>query len=280
METRLAKGLEGVREELESSRLKGVGIIFSGSPGSVLLARIAEEVMGKDRVKLILVESPLWHQGALEFAARWALEFRGQTIRVRIREDEIQEILKNQPDRCYRCRKAIHRAVAAALPDRWGICDPLTVETLRTQKFGTRACSEDRVMVPLGDHGIGKAEAIGALSMMGLRWEGYRGVKCLTHMISPGLKLSVQHLGRLKVLGEAQQSALGMYSLVLMDPDTVVLKPLSDRRWGWEPVRDRLLEGGFKRVLLDVTGSAQPTKPEDLTGWRIPIRLLPQSPFE
>ncbi|EHM10890.1 PP-loop superfamily ATP-utilizing enzyme [Thermanaerovibrio velox DSM 12556] len=280
METRLAKGIEGIRMELGSARFRGIGIIFSGSPGSVLLARIAGEVMGRDRVKLILVRSPLWHREALDFAARWAEEFNFQVLTVEIEEEGLQEVLENRPDRCYLCRKLMHRIIAGALPDRWGICDPLTVETLITQKYGTRACSEDRIMLPLGDHGMGKFEVVRALSAMGLHWRGYRGVKCLAQMAYPGLSLKDRGMERLKVLGEVQHWVLGRYELKLLDHDTAVLKPLSDKPWGWEAVRDRLLAEGFKRVLMDVTHPAQPQMGTPMPEPPVPIRLLHQSPFE
>lgn len=277
MEDKVKMALHGIQEDLKRGAEGGIGIIFSGGMGSLLLAHLANTTIARSSFALVLIRSSLWSPRGIEHARRTAKE-TGCAVK-EIWVDELQEegIAENRNNRCYLCRKLHHRTIRAALPNGWNIWDPMTLDGLARHKFGSRACAEDQVLLPLADHGMDRRAAAKAMESLGIRLSPRDGAGCLARMAPEGMKLSEHAMRCLGTMAELAPRARRSFQILMPTPGTAVLVPLAP--WidpVWEDLRDGLLRGGFDRVMLEVTKASAPA-----TGDLIQkVRILAERPFE
>jgi len=177
-----------------------MGVLFSGGLDSTLLARLVHDVLGNN-VRALTFFSPIIHrEEAAE--ARMLAELIGIPCDV-VSIDEMEEdpaFSRNQPDRCYTCRK-IRNRVAWNWSQDHGItliADGMNASDLGDYRPGIRASQEDGIWQPFVEFGITKEEIREYSRQMGLpTWEKSNTV-CLCSRIPFGMEITRERLRKVE----------------------------------------------------------------------------------
>ena len=249
--------LDDLREALR--RLGRVVVAFSGGADSSLLAKVAQDTLGRDAVLCVTALSPSL-AGAEEadcraLAGEWDLRWLG----VPTSEMEDAAYVANGPDRCARCKTALMDAVGplAAAEDATVVLG-VNVSDLGDHRPGQAAAAAAGAAFPLVDAGFTKDDIRRWSRQLGLRTWDKPAAACLASRLPYGTPVT---LGRLAAV-EAAESALralgfgqlrvrhhGDAARLEVEPDA--LDAVVARR---SEVVEAVRAAGFRFVALDLEG--------------------------
>jgi TIGR00268 family protein len=235
-------------------------VACSGGVDSSLLAALAVRALGRERVRCVLLDSPLLPRRevreAEETAARLDLPLK--VVPFPILEDKA--FRANRPDRCYTCKKASSRLLKElARRERIGtVADGTNVSDFGTYRPGLAASDEEGVCHPLAEAGATKADIRRIARECGLAFWNKPSAACLATRIPYGDEVTEEVLGRI----EAAEGALhdrgffqvrvrvhGDVARIEVPPEE--LERLFARR---DEVAAALRRIGFTYVALDLAG--------------------------
>ncbi|MBD3243283.1 MAG: ATP-dependent sacrificial sulfur transferase LarE [Chitinivibrionales bacterium] len=258
MSTTDAEQLKGLREAI--ARYRSAVIAFSGGVDSTFLARVAADVLGRDKLLLITASSSTYPFFELEESKRLAADLGVRQRVVVSEETEIPGFTQNPPDRCYYCKGELFRLIKeiAAQEDFAAVFDGSNADDIHDHRPGRRALRELGIVSPLCEAGLGK-DTIRALSReMGLPTADKPSYACLASRFPYGEEITREKLDR---VGMAEQ---GMRELGLSqfrvrshgDLARIELAPDEMER-GWK-MREKLericRNAGYVYVALDLRG--------------------------
>ncbi len=249
--------LDDLREALR--RLGRVVVAFSGGADSSLLAKVAQDTLGRDAVLCVTALSPSL-AGAEEadcrsLAGEWDLRWLG----VPTSEMEDAAYVANGPDRCARCKTALMDAVGPlAAAEGATVVLGVNVSDLGDHRPGQAAAAAAGAAFPLVDAGFTKDDIRHWSRQLGLRTWDKPAAACLASRLPYGTPVT---LGRLAAV-EAAESALralgfgqlrvrhhGDAARLEVEPD--VLAEVVARR---AEVVGAVRAAGFRFVALDLEG--------------------------
>ena len=255
--TTATASLEDLREALR--HLGRVVVAFSGGADSSLLAKVAQDTLGRDAVLCVTALSPSL-AGAEEadcrsLADEWDLRWLG----VPTSEMEDAAYVANGPDRCARCKTALMDAVGPlAAAEGATVVLGVNVSDLRDHRPGQAAAAAAGAAFPLVDAGFTKDDIRRWSRRLGLRTWDKPAAACLASRLPYGTPVT---LGRLAAV-EAAESALrvlgfgqlrvrhhGDAARLEVEPD--VLAEVVARR---AEVVGAVRAAGFRFVALDLEG--------------------------
>ena len=142
-------------------------VAFSGGVDSSVVAAVASDTGGSDRVTAVLFDTPLIADEDRICADRIARE-RGLVFEV-IDFDPliIESVRYNRADRCYRCKYALMSILFETYPDAI-VCDGTNSDDDPDRRPGMLALTELRVRSPLRACGLTKDEVRTAARRLGL----------------------------------------------------------------------------------------------------------------
>lgn len=259
--------LSGKYDQLRGiiARIPSLAVAFSGGVDSSLLLAVAVEVLGS-RVVALTADSPI--HPARE--TRAAIE-TGSLLKVRhilVRTDEMDQAAfqANTPDRCYICKKLIFNRLMA-VADVLGInhvAHGVNLDDLSDYRPGLRAAAEMKVISPLVDAGLSKADIRLLAQDLGLPNWNRPAMACLASRVPYDTELSHSLLAQV----EAAENLLedldfrggrvrchGDMARIELANGEDMARALSDA------CRKRLVQGmksaGFAYVSLDLEGYRQ-----------------------
>ena len=186
-------------------RLGRVVVAFSGGADSSLLAKVAQDTLGRDAVLCVTALSPSL-AGAEEadcrsLAAEWDLRWVG----VPTSEMEDAAYVANSPDRCARCKTALMDAVGPlAAAEGATVVLGVNVSDLGDHRPGQAAAAAAGAAFPLVEAGFTKDDIRRWSRQLGLRTWDKPAAACLASRLPYGTPVT---LGRLAAV-EAAESAL------------------------------------------------------------------------
>jgi len=235
-------------------------VLLSGGVDSAVLALLASEG-APGRVRALTFSTPLVKEDevkmAREAAERLGLDLQVMDVDVLLAPG----VLSNPPDRCYFCRKALHRA-AKRYAEEAGlslVADGLQADDLGDNRPGVRAAAEDGVIHPLAEAGLTKLEVRKLARKAGLPNSERPAAPCLATRFPPGVPISRPLLGKIE-RGETFLAEEGFVNsrvrvfppgLASLEIERGDLPRFFDRR---ERIVEALKGIGFPVVSLDLEG--------------------------
>ena len=240
-------------------RLGRVVVAFSGGADSSLLAKVAQDTLGRDAVLCVTALSPSL-AGAEEADCRsLAVEWDLRWVGVPTSEMEDAAYVANGPDRCARCKTALMDVVGPlAAAEGATVVLGVNVSDLGDHRPGQAAAAAAGAAFPLVEAGFTKDDIRRWSRQLGLRTWDKPAAACLASRLPYGTPVT---LGRLAAV-EAAESALrelGFGQLRVrhhgdaarLEVEPAVLGEVVARR---DEVVRAVRGAGFRFVALDLEG--------------------------
>lgn len=241
-----------------------LGVAFSGGVDSSVLLALAVRALGAERVVAILGVSPSLAADERTAAHEVAAVIGVQLVEVTTHEGDRAEYRANGPDRCFHCKDELflrigdgvartHRLDAIAYGEN-------TDDALRSDRPGSRAAADHRVLRPLVDLGLDKAAVRRIARAWSLPSADKPAAPCLASRIPHFQAVTPQKLQQIEQV-EAGLHRLGFGDLRVRhhgDVARIELTPDDLLRAVGDPmrreVRAAVLAAGFRFAAVDLAG--------------------------
>jgi uncharacterized protein len=242
--------------------LPSAAVAFSGGVDSAVVAQAAYLALG-DRALAVTGVSASLASGELQLAREIAAQ-----IGIRheiISTDELARAgyAQNSPDRCYHCKTELYTKLTELAP-RFGVqvlLNGANLDDLGDYRPGMRAAGEFRVLSPLADCGLNKADVRELARSWNLPCADKPATPCLSSRIAYGEQVTPERLARidqaevfLKELGLGEirvRLHAGELARIEVPLDVLALVSQPELR---EQITQRLRSLGFRFVTLDLQG--------------------------
>src|SRR5215831_3962777 len=174
-------------------------VAYSGGVDSVLLARVAHEVLGQKALAAI-ADSPSLPRRELEEALALAEQFQFPVRVVRTKEFENPEYLANPNNRCYFCKHELFTELGplAKAEGFAVIAYGENASDVGDYRPGAQAAAEFQVRAPLKEAGLTKAEIRQLSAELGLPTAEKAQMACLSSRIPYGERVTEEKLGMIE----------------------------------------------------------------------------------
>jgi uncharacterized protein len=241
-----------------------LGVAFSGGVDSSVLLALAARVLGAHRVVAVLGVSPSLAAEERAAAHTVAGHVGVPVVEVHTREGDREAYRANGPDRCFHCKDelfarigdevvAAHRLDAVAYGEN-------ADDARRPDRPGSRAATRHRVLRPLADLGLDKAEVRRIARAFELPCADKPAAPCLASRIPHFTPVTPGKLSQVE-RAEAALRRLGFGDLRVRHHGDVarIELPVEDLvRAVTDPLRTAVaaavLDAGFRFAAVDVAG--------------------------
>lgn len=180
------KTLQAKKKRLISllSDLDSLLVAFSGGVDSTFLLAVAHEVLG-NRLLAVTAFSPVHpaseKRAAIELATQMGVHHRV----IPSREMTLPVFTRNPPDRCYHCKMQLFGLLLKMAEEEGFQCvaHGANMDDLKDYRPGFKAAKELKVMAPLMDAGLTKADIRELSKAMGLQTWDKPAMACLASRI-------------------------------------------------------------------------------------------------
>ena len=259
----LERALAALRQRIAS--WDQVVVAYSGGVDSALVAALAVEAL-QERALAITGVSPA-------LAPHLRQEARAQATWLGVRHQELATAeladpayAANPEDRCYACKRELHRLLAAiaAAAGAAVVLDGVNRDDLGDHRPGIRAAREQGVCSPLAELGVDKAGVRQISRALGFPWWDKPAQPCLASRFPYGEPISAARLERVAAaeawlrqrgFGDLRVRSQGETARIELPAEQL---PAVLRQLGDGPLREQLVEAfsvlGFSAVGLDLEG--------------------------
>jgi pyridinium-3,5-biscarboxylic acid mononucleotide sulfurtransferase len=252
-----AEKYQALLERVED--LGSVLVAYSGGVDSTLLAFATHAVLG-DHCKAVLATSDTYPERETVLARQLAGTLGFTLLEVETSELADPRFSANAPDRCYHCKTELFGLLqqVANVHGLTHVADGSNADDLSDHRPGRRAASEYRVVSPLADVGLTKAEIRSLASELGLPNWDKPSMACLASRFPYGEAITDSGLARVAAAEDALV-ALGIGQFRVRahgDTARVEVAPAElDAAWAQrELIAEAIRAAGFTYATLDLTG--------------------------
>lgn len=244
--------------------LKSVLIAFSGGVDSTLLLKLSQHAL-KDRVIAVTMVSALQPAREKEAAMEQARAMGVQHVTLQGRALEDAAFVKNDRDRCYRCKQFLFKELLSMAQELGlaHVAHGANVDDLKDYRPGFKAADELGIAAPLLDAGLGKRDIRALSKELGLGTWDKPAMACLASRIPYGTRLTGKRLAMVDAAEEVLYQE-GFRTCRVRYHDTIARIEVPERdiaRIQDSTLRRNLLEKmkkiGFSFVAVDLAGYVQ-----------------------
>lgn len=240
-------------------------VAYSGGVDSTCLLALAQQSLG-DQVLGVIADSPSLPRTALQEALEVAKKIGSRVDVVKTSEFENEEYLKNPPNRCYFCKAELFAQMESIARSRGflRIAYGENADDVADLRPGSRAAAEFRILAPLKEAGLTKAEVRELSRRLGLPTHDAPAQPCLSSRIPHGTRVTPDALALVE-RGEAAMRALGyrvfrVRYLEEKSPAALVqIAPAEQGRTSDDDIQKAILSSGFSRMDIDPRGYVGPS---------------------
>ncbi len=205
-----APKLQAMRDQLE--RCGSALVAFSGGVDSTLVLKIASDVLGSRAVALTAVSPSLPLEEA-EGAKQLAASFGVRHELIRSNEVSNPDYAQNARNRCYFCKSELYELCERARQELGlgAIVDGFNADDFQDHRPGHAAAREHRVLSPLAEAGLTKAEIRAWSFRLGLTTWDKPQMACLASRIPYGTAVTPERLSQIGA-AESELRKLGLRS--------------------------------------------------------------------
>lgn len=244
----LERALAGLRQRLAG--WEEVVVAYSGGVDSALVAALAVETLG-DRALAVTGISPALAPHLREEARRQAVWLGLRHLERATAELADPAYASNPQDRCYACKRELHRVLAAIreedLAARAVVLDGVNHEDLADHRPGIRAAREAGVISPLADAGLDKAAVRRISRALGLPWWDKPAQPCLASRFPYGEPIDAGRLARVAAAEDWLRNKGFLELRVRSQGETARIELPTD---DLPQALTRLAEGGLREELV------------------------------
>ncbi|MFK5634817.1 ATP-dependent sacrificial sulfur transferase LarE [Ornithinimicrobium sp. LYQ103] len=250
---RVGAALEGVGR---------LGVAFSGGVDSSVLLALALRILGRERVLAVTGVSPSLAARDRGRAHRVAEHLGARLLEVATHEGDREDYRRNGPDRCFFCKDELFSMISEELA-REHLLDAVAYgenadDARRPDRPGAGAATQHRVLRPLADAGLGKAEVRELGRWLGVPTADAPASPCLASRIPHHSEVTPEKLGQVEQAEDAVL-ALGVRDVrVRHHGDIARIEVRPDDIATVLGARDELVAAcrrlGFRHVTVDLAG--------------------------
>lgn len=254
------KGWNTLSQVLET--LESVVIGYSGGVDSGLLAVVATRVLGRDKVKVVLVDSPSLARREKQAAVAFAQEHNVDLLLVDGEELSEPAYVRNGVDRCYFCKADMAKHLLE-VKTRFGLryaAYGQNADDAHDFRPGIRAAKEAGIRAPLAEAGLTKQNVRDLARHFGLTIWDKPAMPCLSSRIPHGTPVTVETLQQIDQ-AEGLLAELGLRAFRVRYEKEGARVELARDEWPyleanrlWPGIEAGLLGMGFAKVWLDEKG--------------------------
>ncbi|HTO06909.1 MAG TPA: ATP-dependent sacrificial sulfur transferase LarE [Myxococcota bacterium] len=243
------------------SRCESLVVAYSGGVDSAYLAWAAHQALGP-RALAVTAVSPSYPRSHRETAERVARQVGLRHEWIDSHEHERAEYARNAPDRCYFCKTELFDLLEGLRVERGFAAVAYGINRDDTGDFrpGHRAAEEHRVLSPLLEAGLGKAEIRALSAAAGLETAELPASACLSSRVPYGMEVTPEKLAQIDRAEDALR-ALGYRQLRVRHHGDLGRVELAREEMpralapdALRAISRALHDAGFRWVALDVDG--------------------------
>jgi uncharacterized protein len=237
-----------------------VVIGYSGGVDSVFLAKVAVDVLGRERVLAVTGKSDSVASWMEDTARDVAAGFGIPWLEVETREMEDPRYAANPSNRCYFCKSELWSRLSAVAADHGlrTVLDGSNADDVGDHRPGAAAAQENAVRSPLLEAGLTKAEIRAWSRELGLPTWDQPAAPCLASRLPYGLAVTPERLRQVE-RAEIALRALGFRdfrvrhhgSVARLEVHPSELAKVAEHRVAIDAA---VRAAGFGRVLVDLQG--------------------------
>src|SRR3989344_576623 len=200
MEEQLIQKCENLKNEIK--KLDSAIVAFSGGVDSVLVLKVAYDILGKN-VIAVTADSPSLPRRELEEAKKTAEEIGARHLIINTKETTNKSYLKNPSNRCYYCKTELYTKLEG-ISRKLGIKNILNgtnFDDLGDYRPGLQAADEHKIISPLKDAKLTKNDVRELARHLNLKSCGKPSSPCLSSRVPYGQEITLK---KLKMIEEAE----------------------------------------------------------------------------